>query len=505
MNFVGTVVAAVSGLGLVLVVTRLVERHTAGQFFAATAAYLVLVAIASLGTDAGLGRLLPRVDPSRRSFEIRQLVRAALVPVLLLSVLIAAAVVIMAPALTRWLGLDDPQAVTAVRVLGLSVPAFVIGDVFLAVTRALGVMRTTVVIDRFFRVCCQVTLVVVAVVAGVGLGWLTSAWVAPYLGSALLAWYAARAQLRRIVDDVPETEPPRRRRTLRQVRREFWGFTWARSVAKVSQMVIQRADIVIIGVLLGPSEAAIYTAATRFVPLGQFATQAIQLSAQPRFSMLLARGQLDTLRELYRTTTTWSMALAWPLYLVVGAAPFVYLWLFGSEYAAGASVCTVMAAGMLVGAATGPVDTMLLMAGRSTKSLINSLIALAIDLALCVVLVPRLGIIGAALAWSLAVSVRALMATWQVHRELGLRAFGRPAAMVAGLAVLCFAVPFATLSVTEVRHPGAVIGVGALTVFGYAAGLWALRRPLRLEAFRGFLRNRRRPDVEVSQSPEGGA
>ena len=68
------------------------------------------------------------------------------------------------------------------------------------------------------------------------------------------------------------------------------------------------------------------------------------------------------------------MAVSWPLYVGVAAAPLVYLGVFGPEYADnGLAVVVVMSLAMMFAVATGPVDTLLLMSGRSALSLINSL------------------------------------------------------------------------------------------------------------------------------------
>ncbi len=486
VNFLGTVISAIAGLGLVLLVTRFVDIGLAGQFFAATAAYTVVAAVAGLGTDVGLARLLPRVDPDHRGSHSRVLVRAALLPVLVLTLVLTVVGVLLAPWLAQELGLTDPGAPTAILMLALGVAGYVVGDVCLGVTRAAGIMRTTVVIDKIGRAALQVLLVSIAALAGAGLVVLTVAWVLPYVASGVVAAYAATVLVRRYSD--VRTGPDAR--SFGAVSRDFWSFTWPRSIARISQMIVQRADIVIIGVLLGGTEAAIYTAATRFVPLGQFVTAAIQQAAQPRFSMLLARHDLTTLRELYRTTTAWSIALGWPIYATLAAAPHVYLWLFGHRYGSGGPVVTVMALGMLVGAATGPVDTMLLMAGRSALSLFNSLVALVLDIGLCLLLIPRMGILGAGVAWAVAVGTRALVATWQVHRELGLRALSRAGLVAMGLVAACFGLPFGMLTLSGPAHPVVTILTGLAALVAYGVGLWRWRRILRLSAFRGFIRPR---------------
>ena len=181
-------------------------------------------------------------------------------------------------------------------------------------------------------------------------------------------------------------------------------------------MAIQRVDIILIAALRSPMEAAIYTAATRFVALGQFGTQAIQQVVQPKFTALLAKDETESLKDVYQISAAWSMALAWPMYAVVGSAPLAYLAIFGPEYAAeGVTVVVLMALAMLFAVATGPADTLLLMSGRSALSLINSLTALALDIGLCLVLIPKMGITGAAVAWAVAVSIRCMLAVVQTR------------------------------------------------------------------------------------------
>ena len=97
-------------------------------------------------------------------------------------------------------------------------------------------------------------------------------------------------------------------------------------------MAIQRMDIILIAALMSPKDAAIYTAATRFVALGQFGTQAIQQVLQPKFTALLANHEHESLRDVYQISAAWSMSIAWPMYMVVASAPLAYLGLFGSEY-----------------------------------------------------------------------------------------------------------------------------------------------------------------------------
>lgn len=64
----------------------------------------------------------------------------------------------------------------------------------------------------------------------------------------------------------------------------FWRFTAPRAFAQICQTAFQRADIVLVAALSSPREAAVYTAATRFIVISQLVTQAVQNVMQPAVS-----------------------------------------------------------------------------------------------------------------------------------------------------------------------------------------------------------------------------
>ena len=143
------------------------------------------------------------------------------------------------------------------------------------------------------------------------------------------------------------------------VRREFWGYTWPRAISRVGQIALQRLDILLVAAILGPADAALYTAATRFVVLGQFASSAIYRVLLPRFSALVRKGDIGTISDVFKISTAWSILVSWPLYLVAACAAPLYLKLFGSGYSAGAvPVVVTMAIAMMLAIASGPLDTL---------------------------------------------------------------------------------------------------------------------------------------------------
>ena len=300
LNMVGAVVSAVMGFLHVVIVTRFFRADDAGSLFSATSAFTILTTVGMLGTETGLARFMLPLKVQGRLGDQARLRRIALRPVMVFSFAAAAVGLLGAEEISRLLGVEGPHAATVVRMIALAVPAATLSRFMLGQTRAIGRMRPTVVIDKIFRSAAQPAGALLVGLMGGGVVALTNSWTIPFFVALLLA-----------IPTVPKAEVGHDEQAsgsdMRTLRREFWSFTWPRSLASVSQIAIQRFDIIVIAATLGAAEAAIYTAATRFVVVGQFGVQAIQQVLQPRMSAMLAKNQLGPLERVFQTSTrgTW--------------------------------------------------------------------------------------------------------------------------------------------------------------------------------------------------------
>ncbi|MFS3128114.1 polysaccharide biosynthesis C-terminal domain-containing protein [Nocardioides sp. Bht2] len=483
----GALVAGVAGFVLVVVVARGLPADQAGVFFAVTALFLIVEGLAVLGTDTGLARFLLRLEATRSSKVIVSLIRATMRTTLAGATILAVIMGLLAAPLSQAFGWDD-DAARALMVLAVALPAAVLADLSLAATRAFGEMRSTVLVDRLLRAGSQPILVGVTLYAGAGLTGAVVAWAATHFLGAGLAVLALQRRLRQRGHGSMRRCGPLAPGLLG----EFWSFTWLRGLARVAQLGMQKLDIILVAALVSPTAAAAYTVATRFVPLGQMATQAIQQVLQPRMTAILVHDDPRTLGEVYQVSTAWNMLVAWPLYLGVGALATTYLDLFGAQVLQVEHtelVVMVMAATMLFAVASGPVDTLLLMAGRSGISAFNTLLALVIDVVGCLLLVPPLGILGAAFAWAAAVVTRCSLAFWQVRRDLGVHALSRVTLRAAWLPALWVGLPAVVIAVLDPGTPLVFTAV-AVIVAGYGLALWRRRQSLGLDGMAQAIRRR---------------
>jgi O-antigen/teichoic acid export membrane protein len=227
-------------------------------------------------------------------------------------------------------------------------------------------------------------------------------------------------------------------RRSRQLAAEFWVFTGPRALQASFQVIILWLDILIVGALASSYAAGVYSAVSKLAIIGTFALEGNRLAIGPQLSAQLARHQYDRAAELYQSSTRWLMLASWPLYLTFMVFPATVLGIFGPRYTAGASALVVLSLAMLVNLGTGNVTVVLLMGGRSTWSAVNAGAALAINIGLNLVLVPRIGILGAAIAWAASIVVDNVTAMVEIRWIMGLDPFGPGYWLAAGATVACF-------------------------------------------------------------------
>lgn len=445
LGLAGAVVAAVGGFALTVVVGRGTDAEGAGLFFVAVAVFTIAMAIGSLGADTGLLRALSRLSALERSADLRPTVWIALVPVLVVCTAVSVAVLAWADVLSGLVMSGAPPQRAQPYLVG-TMAFLVVGAVFAVVVqgiRGLGDLRPYVALQNLLLPLGRLLLVAAAVF---GLGALPAgtapqsswsvplAWSIPLVVAVAVAATMLRHLLRR-AERAPASFP---RRPVRVLAREFWVFALPRGGAAAVDLMLVWIDVILVGVLRSTAEAGIYAAASRFVTTGTLALQAMRVAIGPQLSGLLSTGQRRRGGDLYRAATVWVVLSSWPLYLLMACFPATLLRLLGAEFTAGSTALSILALGMLVSFATGNVGTVLSMSGKSGWALANKLTALVAMLVLDLALVPRYGMVGAAVGWTVAIAVDNLLALWQVKRLVDGPRLDRATLLAAGAAVVCF-------------------------------------------------------------------
>ena len=114
-------------------------------------------------------------------------------------------------------------------------------------------------------------------------------------------------------------------------------------------------------------------------------------------------------------------AAVFPFVLLCVLIPEWLLSWFGPEFRSGATALVILALGQFVNVATGSVATLLAMTHNETAIRNAHFVSVIVNLAAALVLIPTLGILGAAAASAIALALANLLLAVAVRKRLGIR------------------------------------------------------------------------------------
>ncbi len=200
---------------------------------------------------------------------------------------------------------------------------------------------------------------------------------------------------------------------------------WARTLAPLSllaglEVLDEQADVLMVGALVSTTEAGIYAAVSRFSLLITFGFMAVNAITAPMISQLYAQRELARLQRL--TTLAARGVLLFALPMAVGillAGPMLLSW-FGPEFVAGYRPLAVLTLAQLATAIIGPVGFLLTMTGHQHLAFRVRVTTCVLNIALNAVLIPWLGILGAAISMTLTTCLWKVGMLYYVRRTLGI-------------------------------------------------------------------------------------
>jgi O-antigen/teichoic acid export membrane protein len=255
----------------------------------------------------------------------------------------------------------------------------------------------------------------ILVVAGLGLQLGAGGAVALNAAATAVALGLSLFLLRRAVPKGAVSVPP-----------AFEVSKWMRTVRSflvisAAQLVLsQQADILVVGTLLSPRDAGLYSAASQLSALTMLGAQAVIFVVLPMVTDLHARGRRAELQYLVVRTVQGCAALSIPVGLLLLVGGRVVLQAYGPAFLDAYPILAVLTAGQLVGAAMGIISGFLLTMTGHERAASRMIVGTALlNLALTFVLTPGFGAVGAAMATVAAGLTRIGLLSWYAQRYVG--------------------------------------------------------------------------------------
>jgi O-antigen/teichoic acid export membrane protein len=472
LNLAGAAIGAALGFAFTAVASRRLGAAEAGVFFSLVALTSIASTTVQLGAPTGLVRMLAGSRALRRRTEIRPLLVVGIGPVAIIALLGGGALILAAHSVAQVLVSHryTAQAVAELHVLGAWVVADAILTICVRACQGLGRLLPLVVVGNVLVPLSRLVILTPLAAHWVGTP-IAVAWTVP----AIIGAIVCAAWLGRI--SAQETNGATST-TLHAVAGRFWSFTAFQGVSAVIQILLLWLDVLLVGAIRSSHEAGVYNAASRYLSAGSLVLTSVVFVIGPLMSGLMARDQHERARVVYQTATAWLVAASFPIYILLAVFAPTFMALFGREFASGAVPLTIISSAMLLNMSTGAVKAVLLMGGRSRMVLADNVAALVANVVLNLLLIPRFGILGAAIAWSVSIGLNNVIPAFQVRSAWRMQPVSQGSVVAATAALASFGLLGIVLRVLEGSSYHALLETAILGAILYFGALWRWRSTL---------------------------
>jgi O-antigen/teichoic acid export membrane protein len=377
---------------------------------------LLLGSMMDFGISASAQKIIPEYR-ARGEYELlRGFLSGSRWMTFAVSALVSVLLAIVVDGLSPWI---DANAITPLLIGCLTLPAFVVANTQDGIARSHDWMRLGLMPQFIARQSLIIGFTAGAFALGFDLG-ATPA----MLASAAAVWIAMIGQM--IVLN---------RRLGRHIKpgpkaydfRGWLAISLPILMVEGFYLLLSYTDVLVLQQFRSSEEVGVYFAVVKTLALVSFIHYAMSATTAHRFAEYHASGDRARLSAYVAHAIKWTFwpSLAATILLLAMGKPL--LWLFGPQFVVGYDIMFVAAIGLVVRSAIGPVERLLNMLGHQHICALAYALAFAMNVVLCVTLVPRFGGHGAAAATSISLAFETVLLFWIVRKRLGLHvlAFGK--------------------------------------------------------------------------------
>jgi O-antigen/teichoic acid export membrane protein len=181
--------------------------------------------------------------------------------------------------------------------------------------------------------------------------------------------------------------------------RKLWSFSWPLALSSSLVLFLSYMDILMIEFFLSSSATGYYRSVQPLRQVTGFVLNSFTFLYMPLATQYFSNDDIESLSEFYKTATKWITTLTLPLVLVFSVFSVdVVRTFFGPSYIPAAVPLAVLVAGLFFNVLVGPNGATAKAINQPRFEMYSAAIGFVINFVLNVLLIPRYGIVGAAVA-----------------------------------------------------------------------------------------------------------
>ena len=203
------------------------------------------------------------------------------------------------------------------------------------------------------------------------------------------------------------------------VEKELVSLSWPLFLSGFVFLFMGYTDRILLGIYMTSADIGIYAAAFAIANLMLFPFTSFDFIFRPVVSEHFAVKDISGIQKLYISVTKWMFLLTFPavIYLIFYSRDIIWL-VYGESFTTGYLALIVLSMGIAVNGLMGMTGGILIAIKKTKLTLLAEVIGMVSNVGLNIILIPKFGIIGAAIGTSVSISLRRISSMAFMYKEL---------------------------------------------------------------------------------------
>jgi len=407
ISFTGIILGNFLGIFSQALLGRFLGVRDYGRFNLALSVVHLAIVFSIIGLSEGSARYIPFFMERGELDKVKSTIRFSLRFVMLTSVVLGIVFYFLSGTISKVI-FHEENVRPLLQIFMITLPLSALPTVLISIFRAFKAVRYKMFIFDTGMKIIRIAIFVPFIFLGKSLLGAIIAYLGAQIFPILQSLFLIRNRLFPQYSKTPTTP----------VGKSLLSFSWPLGLTGLSLVVETRADIILLGYYLTTEDIGIYSPALFIIKMLTVVGLSFQFIFLPVVSEFCAKGNRDELEILYRTVSKWIFVIIVPVvsFIILFPKEIITL-IYGPAYSRGWLALVFLAIGYALGLTLSLSGNILVGAGHPKLNLASELAAVFISLAMNVLLIPALGIAGAALAAGFSFFMRGVAALVLVYKK----------------------------------------------------------------------------------------
>lgn len=381
-------------------------------YFSITSNILILLAmIAAMGTNVSVLRYVGQYNNDRDHYKLRSLYLNFVKLAFPIALILGSCIVIFSETIAQLI-FKDLEYANALIAVGIMLPFFTLDLIAIEFIRGLKKLK----ISEFIRSVSRPVIILIC---------LYIYWSDSIENILIIYFFCSAIILNSIVSStvVIATIIPLKRGRGSESLNQLFKVSFPMMITSISAVLMGSISLFILKYFSTGENVGIYDVAMRFSMLISIILIVVNTVSAPKFAELYWANKTKELQVVISQSVKIIFLGALVISIIIAAASFPLLNFFGTEFTKGQVPLFILILGQLFNAATGSVGLFLNMSGRQNILRNTALLSLGIQLILSIILIPIMGMTGAAIASTSGGILWNLLCILYVKRELNIKTY----------------------------------------------------------------------------------